>query len=153
MTSLEVYEWDKKIKTSYKKIKSGDIFCFALDSKKYGVGRIITQNSLGHVVEIFDKVLNVPAVDSLSFKRLGDPVILDSYSLFDRKAEGDWRIVAHDLDYRPSKQESVRYVYGVADNVKLVDIFDNESSLAGSKCDYPSYSPMGDKDVKEHFNI
>ncbi|WP_260441417.1 hypothetical protein [Pseudomonas putida] len=82
----------------------------------------MTQNSLGHVVEIFDKVLNVPAVDSLSFKRLGDPVILDSYSLFDRKAEGDWRIVAHDLDYRPSKQESVRYVYGVADNVKLVDI-------------------------------
>ncbi|MNE10596.1 hypothetical protein D3C81_437010 [compost metagenome] len=153
MTSLEVYEWDKKIKTSYKKIKSGDIFCFALDSKKYGVGRIITQNSLGHVVEIFDKVLNVPAVDSLSFKRLGDPVILDSYSLFDRKAEGDWRIVAHDLYYRPSKQESVRYVYGVADNVKLVDIFDNESSLVGSKCDYPSYSPMGDKDVKEHFNI
>ncbi|PTV52291.1 Imm26 family immunity protein [Pseudomonas putida] len=153
MTSLEVYEWDKKIKTSYKKIKSGDIFCFALDSKKYGVGRIMTQNSLGHVVEIFDKVLNVPAVDSLSFKRLGDPVILDSYSLFDRKAEGDWRIVAHDLDYRPSKQESVRYVYGVADNVKLVDIFDNETSLVGSKCDYPSYSPMGDKDVKEHFSI
>ncbi|MFG0499883.1 Imm26 family immunity protein [Pseudomonas sp. YQ_13] len=153
MTSLEVYEWDKKIKTSYKKIKSGDIFCFALDSKKYGVGRIMTQNSLGHVVEIFDKALNVPAVDSISFKRLGDPVILDSYSLFDRKAEGDWRIVAHDLDYRPSKQELVRYVYGVADNVKLVDIFDDETSLAGSKCDYPSYSPMGDKDVKEHFNI
>ncbi|MFG0269518.1 Imm26 family immunity protein [Pseudomonas sp. LTR0] len=151
MTSLKVYEWEERIKTSYKKIKSGDIFCFALGSKKYGVGRIMTPNSLGHVVEIFDKVLSVPVVDSVSFERLGDPVILDSYSLFDRKAEGDWRIVAYESDYRPSNQESVRYVYGVADNVRLVDIFDNETSLTGSKRDYPSYSPMGDKDVKEMF--
>ncbi|WP_349987080.1 phosphotriesterase [Pseudomonas alloputida] len=111
----------------------------------------MTPNSLGHVVEIFDKVLTVPVVDFVSFERLGDPVILDSYSLFDRKAEGDWRIVAYESDYRPSNQESVRYVYGVADNVRLVDIFDNETSLTGSKRDYPSYSPMGDKDVKEMF--
>lgn len=153
MTSIGAYEWDKKFKTSLRKIRSGDIFCFSLGSHRYGVGRIITQNSLGHVAEIFDKVLSSPVVDSVSFKRLGDPVILDSYSLFDRKTEGDWRIVAHELNYKPSSEESVRYVYGVADNVKLVDIFDNETSLVGSKHDCPSYSPMGDEEVKEHFKI
>ncbi|MFY1032469.1 Imm26 family immunity protein [Pseudomonas asiatica] len=151
--SIEIYDWDKKFKTSLRKIKSGDIFCFLLAPQKYGAGRIITQNSLGHVAEIFDKFLSSPVIDLVSFKRLGDPVILDSYSLFDRKAEGDWRIVAHELDYKPSSEESVRYVYGVADNVRLVDIFDNETPLVGSKRDYPSYSPMGDEDVKEHFKF
>lgn len=85
----------------------------------------MTKNSLGHVAEIFDEVLNSPAVNSLSFSRLGAPVILDSYSLFDRKTEGDWRIVAHEIGYQPSNEESIRFVYGVANNVKLVDIFDN----------------------------
>ncbi|WDY60293.1 phosphotriesterase [Pseudomonas sp. PSKL.D1] len=153
MSTFEVYEWDKKIKTSLKKIRSGDIFCFALSGQKFGVGRIMTRNSLGHVAEIFEQKLSRPVVKSLSFSRMGEPVILDSYSLFDRKAEGDWRIVAHDLDYQPPSDESVRFVYGVANNVRLVDIFDDETNLIGSKGDYPDYSPMGDEDVKEHFNM
>lgn len=72
-----------------------------MSDQRYGVGRIMTQNSLGHVAETFDKILTSPDVKSLSFSRLGDPVILDSYSLFDRKLEGDWRIVAHQIDYEP----------------------------------------------------
>ena len=153
MSSIKVYDWNKKVKTSLKKIKTGDIFCFALAEQRYGVGRIITQNSLGHVAEIFKQVLSSPVVSSTVFDRLGDPVILDSYSLFDLKAEGDWRVVAHQEDYEPSAEESVRFVYGVADNVKLVDIFDNETPCSGSSREYPLYSPMGDEEVREHFRL
>jgi len=153
MSALKIFDWDKKVKTNLRNIKSGDIFCFALSDQKYGVGRIMTQNSLGHVAEVFDKVLSSPVVDSLTFERLGDPIILDSYSLFDRKTEGDWRVVAHQVDYEPSSDEPVRFVYGVADNVRLVDIFDNETALVGGKGKYPLYSPMGDEEVKEHFGI
>jgi hypothetical protein len=153
MTTVKIYGWDKKVKTSLKKIKPGDIFCFALGAKRYGVGRIMTQNSLGHVAEIFNQVLSSPVVNSISFDRLGGPVILDSYSLFDRKTEGDWRVVAHQENYQPSAEEPVRFVYGVADNVKVVDIFDNETSCSGKEHDYPSYSPMGDEEVREYFNL
>jgi len=153
MISIKNYDWDKKVKTGHKKIKVGDIFCFALGKEKYGVGRIMTQNSLGHVAEIFDQILSSPVVSSISFDRLGDPVILDSYSLFDRKAEGDWRVVAHQENYQPSTDESIRFVYGVADNVRLVDIFDNETSCSGEGRVYPLYSPMGDEEVREHFNL
>lgn len=153
MNSLKIYGWDKKVKTSLKNIKPGDIFCFALGEGKYGVGRVMTRNSLGHVVEIFNQVLSLPIVKSVDFERLGDPIILDSYSLFDRKSEGDWRMVAHQENYTPSTEESVRFVYGVADNVKLVDIFDNETSCSGMACDFPLYSPMGDEEVKNHFSL
>lgn len=153
MSSFKIYGWDKKVKTSLRNIKVGDVFCFALGEQKYGVGRIMTRNSLGHVAEIFNQVLNSPMVSSISFDRLGDPIILDSYSLFDRKAEGDWRVVAHQENYSPSAEEPVRFVYGVADNVKLVDIFDNETSCSGEGRDYPLYSPMGDEEVREHFKL
>nr|WP_314613758.1 Imm26 family immunity protein [uncultured Pseudomonas sp.] len=153
MSALKIFDWNKKIKTKLRNIKSGDIFCFELSGHKYGVGRIMTQNSLGHVAEIFDKVLSSPVVGSLTYERLGDPIILDSYSLFDLKAEGDWRVVAHQVDYQPSSEEGVRFVYGVADNVRFVDIFDNETALIEQGGKYPLYSPMGDEEVKELFGI
>lgn len=149
MSVFKVFNWDEKVRTSLKKIKVGDIFCFVIEGKGYGVGRIMAPNSLGHVAEIFDQILISPVVDSVFFSRLGDPVILDSYSLFDRKTEGDWRVVAYQENYQPSTEEGVRFVYGVADNVKLVDIFDNETAFTGGEGAYPSYSPMGDKDVKD----
>ncbi|WP_232244077.1 MULTISPECIES: phosphotriesterase [Pseudomonas] len=113
----------------------------------------MTQNSVGHVAEIFKQVLSSPVLSSTAFDQSGDPVILDSYSLFALKAEGDWRVVAHQEDYQPSSEEPVRFVYGVADNVKLVDIFDNETPCAGSDREYPLYSPMGDDEVREHFRL
>lgn len=153
MNSLKIYGWGKKVKTSLKNIKPGDVFCFALGEKNYGVGRIMTRNSLGHVVEVFNQVLSVPIVESIAFDRLGDPIIIDSYSLFDRKSEGDWRVVAYQENYTPSTEESVRFVYGVAGNVKLVDIFDNETPCSGMALDFPFYSPMGDEEVKNHFRL
>ncbi|MFK3942573.1 Imm26 family immunity protein [Pseudomonas monteilii] len=153
MNNLKLYQWDAKSRTAFNKLKVGDVFCFQLDSQKYAIGRIMTRNSLGHVAEIFDEIVDKPIVDKVPKIRLGEPVILDSYSLFDRKAEGDWRVVAHDKDYKPSGDESVRFVYGDTGNVRLVDIFDNEVLLTDERKCYPSYSPMGDWDIKEHFGL
>ncbi|MBA1192480.1 phosphotriesterase [Pseudomonas entomophila] len=153
MNGIKHYEWDKRLKTKSSKVIPGDIFCFKLDRDGYGVGRIMTRNSLGHVAEIFEMTLSSPVLSTLPLKRLGDPIILDSYSLFDRKAEGDWRIIAHDDGYEAPLEEAVRFAYGVADNKRLVDIFDNEVFLAGREEDYPRYSPMGDEKIKKVFGL
>lgn len=153
MNSIVHYEWDKKLKTKLNKVVPGDIFCFTLANGSYGVGRIMTRNSLGHVAELFETILCLPVVNTLPLKRSGDPVILDSCSLFDRKAEGDWRIVAHDNEYQAPLDEPIRFSYGVADNKRLVDIFDNETFLVGMEEDFPRYSPMGDEKIKKIFSL
>ncbi|MGE8046190.1 phosphotriesterase [Pseudomonas monteilii] len=153
MNSIVHYEWHKKLKTRLNKVVPGDIFCFTLANGSYGVGRIMTRNSLGHVAELFETILCLPVVNTLPLKRSGDPVILDSYSLFDRKAEGDWRIVAHDNEYQAPLDEPIRFSYGVADNKRLVDIFDNETFLVGMEEDFPRYSPMGDEKIKKIFSL
>ncbi|WP_349975517.1 Imm26 family immunity protein [Pseudomonas sp. WHRI 8519] len=153
MSAIQFFGWDKKAKTALRSIKIGDIFCFVINGRGYGVGRIMTRNSLGHVAEIFDVVTQEPNINEIPEKRFARPVILDSYSLFDRKTEGDWRIIAHDLEYQPSVEEPVRFVYGVADNVKLVDIFDNEVPFSGAKASFPLYAPMGDEDIKEFMGV
>lgn len=153
MSDINVFGWDNKFRTRMKSIKVGDIFFFALSEQGYVAGRVMTKNSLGHVVEVFDGVVEHPLVKELSFKRRGHPIIIDSYSLFDRKAEGDWRIVAHEIGYEPSRDEVIRFVYGVGSDRKLVDVFDNESQLGGDEGGYPLYSPMGDEDVKELFRF
>ncbi|MCK0545919.1 immunity 26/phosphotriesterase HocA family protein [Pseudomonas syringae pv. aptata] len=153
MMGVKYYSWAKKPKTLLRNIKSGDIFCFSVNGK-YRIGRIMTQNSLGHVAEIFDQVLDTPDASKLvSMKRLGRPVILDSYGLFDRKIEGDWRIVAHDEGYIPH-DESVRFTSGIASGCKKIDIFDNEEAIAESEAKkLPDYSPMGEDDVIEELGL
>ncbi|WP_420917861.1 phosphotriesterase [Pseudomonas syringae] len=153
MMGVKYYSLAKNPKTLLRNIKSGDIFCFSVNGK-YRIGRIMTQNSLGHVAEIFDQVLDTPDVSKLvSMKRLGRPVILDSYGLFDRKIEGDWRIVAHHEDYIPH-DEPVRFTSGIASGCKKIDIFDNEEAIAESEAKkLPDYSPMGEDDVIEELGL
>ncbi|WP_081004404.1 Imm26 family immunity protein [Pseudomonas coronafaciens] len=154
MMSFKYYSWAKKPKTLLRNIKTGDIFCFLINGN-YRIGRIMTQNSLGHVAEIFEQVLKEPdASELISTKRVGRPVILDSYGLFDRKIEGDWRIVAHDEDYVPPRDESVRFTSGIASGCKKIDIFDNEEAITESEAgNLPDYSPMGEGDVIEELGL
>ncbi|MCQ3028230.1 immunity 26/phosphotriesterase HocA family protein [Pseudomonas tremae] len=151
MSELKIFKWEESKRKQLRYIKAGDIFCFDLGGIGYGLGRIMTRNSLGHVAEIFKGVLDTPQICHASFKRVGEPVILDSYSLFDRKTEGDWRIVAHDPNYEPPLNESIRFVYGVADNRTEVDIFDNEYPSGNLSGKLPRYSPKGDAQIKEVF--
>lgn len=153
--SVKFQAWAKKPKTLLRHIRPGDIFCFSSGAQRYYFGRIMTRNRLGHVAEVFCDYLTLPDASQLpGFSRLGDPLILDSYSLFDRKIEGDWRIVGHQADYVAPTDEPFFFTYGVGPSRQRVDIFDREVTVTGEEAKaFPDYSPMGDFDVKEAFGI
>ncbi|WP_235192721.1 Imm26 family immunity protein [Erwinia mallotivora] len=87
MKNFKLWAWDKKPRTMLRFIKPGDIFCFQLDDKKYGFGRIISKVSIGHSAEIFDHFSSSPGIDesALNLNNSLFLLILDTYSLFDKK--------------------------------------------------------------------
>lgn len=147
--------WDARPKTSLKNIGPGDLFLFLIGDSKYGFGRIISSVSLGHVAEIFDIVLDSPEISHINLcdiKRKGRLIILDSYSLFDRKAEGDWRIVDREESYEPKNVNGFFFTYGDGSGRRKVDVFDNESSVTATEASkLPPYAPFGDLDVKNEI--
>jgi hypothetical protein len=68
-------------------IKPGDIFCFEFDDRSYCFGRIIAETDFGHLAEIFDYISEEPyiTIESKKNSRVMASIVLDSYSLFDKK--------------------------------------------------------------------
>jgi len=84
----KIWGWDKKKRTMIRFMKPGDIFCFRLNEDKYCFGRIIAKTVVGHIAEVFDYISEEPNIDENQVERplrLIEPVVLDSYSLFDKK--------------------------------------------------------------------
>lgn len=144
--------WDKKKRTALRSIQPGDLFLFGLDAGGYGLGRILSTVSLGHVVEFFAPILPEPdlaGMDIDALSRHGQPLIIDSYSLFDRKLEGDWRIVGSEAGFVPRQVEGLYFVYGDVTHLRKVDIHDQESPVdAASAAKLPPYSPNGHAQVQ-----
>lgn len=144
--------WDTKSRTMLKHIKPGDLFAFVLGDGKYGFGRIISSVSLGHVAEFFDRIADDPDFENsgiVKCKRLKQPVVLDSYSLFDKKMEGDWRIVAHQEKFEPTDIDGIFFTYGDGAGRRKIDVFGSESPVSENEANaLPFYSPLGDGDVK-----
>ncbi|WP_337039804.1 Imm26 family immunity protein [Serratia marcescens] len=89
MGKLDFWGWEKKSRTMLRFIKPGDVFCFKLIDENYGFGRIISKVSIGHSAEIFDVFSKEPKVPDGLFSnpQVGShPIILDAYSLFDKKS-------------------------------------------------------------------
>ncbi|MFP1787649.1 Imm26 family immunity protein [Lonsdalea quercina] len=155
MTQLNLWGWDKKKRTMLRFIKPGDIFCFKMDKGEYYFGRIISRLDVGDVAEIFDFSSSSPDITSdkiLQLKRLVGPIILDSYSLFDRKIEQDtdWRIIGHQDEYIPENVEGVYFVYGVDRWCKKVDVFGNEIGITQEESKkYPRQIPHSNYDIKK----
>lgn len=153
MNKLKIHGWNAKPRTMLRYIKPGDIFLFRLNEERFGVGRVLSKIDLGHVVEFFHEVLEQPVVDSDVVRRahrVGAPIIIDSYSLFDKKLEGDWRIVAHQENFSPLGNEGTYFAYGAGNSWKKVDIFGNEEPISESEAKkLVPYSPRGDFEVKE----
>lgn len=147
--------WNAKPRTMLRFIKPGDVFMLALEDGKYGLGRILSQVSLGHVAEILDAELAEPSLDKISvdaLRRRGRPIVLDSYGLFDKKIEGDWRIVSHQEGFVPSDVGDVFFTYGAGPRRKKVDIFDREEEIpVAEAAKLPLYTPKGDEQVKQEF--
>lgn len=144
--------WDAKPRTVLRSIRPGDLFLFVLEPGRYGVGRIVSAVSVGHVAEFFEPVLDTPDVTGFSpaeARRRGRPLIIDSYSLFDRKLEGDWRIVARQENFQPVDVDDVFFTYGDASNRRKVDVFDRETAIDAAEASrLPPYSPHGDWQVR-----
>lgn len=134
-------------------IKPGDIFCFKLSQSSYAFGRVISKIMTGHVVEILGEPKSCPEADwsdILASPRKVPPFILDSYSLFDRKLEGEWRIIGRQTNFVPNKVDNVCFTYGVAGSCKKVNVFGEESAITEKESKkYPLLSPMGDEQVKK----
>ncbi|MBP2836578.1 Imm26 family immunity protein [Dickeya parazeae] len=148
MIRFNFWGWDKKKRTKLRFIKPGDIFCFKLDEDKYCFGRIISKIMTGHVAEIFNLTASEPIITDgqiLESKRLMDPIVLDSYTLFDRQIEqdADWRIIGHQENYIPTNIEDVFFTYGVECSCKKVDVFGNEVSITEEEAKkIPELSPL-----------
>lgn len=150
---IKIWSWEKKKRTMLRYIKAGDIFCFILNEETYCFGRIVAKLIVGHVVEIFDYMSSEPTIGEKEINkssRLIEPVIIDSYSLFDRKAEGEWRIIGHQEEYVPEGFENVYFTYGIGSSCKITDIWENEQAVSEAESkNYPEVSPKGDFNVKE----
>ena len=148
---IKFHDWEKKPRTVLRSIKVGDIFCFKFDVDRYGYGRIISRIDIGDCAEIFDCFTDVPCQPDLSrCKRSIPPVILDSYSLFDRKRVGDWRIIGHQQDFKPEDVENIYYSYGAESMKRRVDIWGQEERISDAEAQkYPAYTPRGDEAVKK----
>ena len=107
---IKIWGWEKKPRTMLRFLKIGDIFCFKYDDYTFCFGRIMA-DVMFHIVEIFDYISDQPVIseeDILGANRLL-VTPLDTYSLFDRRSEGEWRIIGHQEDYVPPE---IRKTFG-----------------------------------------
>ncbi len=148
---LEIRGWDKKPRTMLRYLDAGQIFCFKFDENKYCFGRLMTEASVGHIAEIFDYTASTPEIgaDEINSAKRISVEVLDSYSLFDRKSEGDWRIIGACGNYIPTDVENIIFYFGIGSGTQLVDFFDHKTPVPPEEAmKYPPLSPHGDYEIK-----
>lgn len=155
MSDFKFWGWDKKPRTMLRFVKPGDIFWFKLDEGKYCFGRIMSLMTVGHVAEFFDIFMESPTIsesDLNNSKRIIKPIIIDSYSLFDKKIEegSDWRIVGHQDNYTPENIDDIYFAFGIGDFCKKKDFFGNVTSISEREWELlPKLSPKSNFDIKK----
>lgn len=152
MQKLKIWGWDKKERTMIRFIKNGDIFCFKMDENRYCFGRIIAKVDFGRLAEIFDYMSDKPCISEEDIEkavRLIPLVVLDSYSLFDRKLTGEWRIIGRQEDYTAPDFDNIYLTFGVGNNWKIKDLYGNITRISPEEhLKYIPASPLGDYLVK-----
>ncbi len=135
------------------KPKPGDIFAFKINDELFGFGRLVSKVDIGMVAEIFDYFSSQPILDMSKLEKwLIQPLVLDSYSLFELRLEGDWRIIGHsELKNVNERFNNIRFIYGEPPNhLKAVSIDDTETSITQEDAvGLRYYSPCGDEKVKK----
>lgn len=148
---FELWGWDKKPRTLLRYIDAGQIFCFKLEDNKFCFGRIMTYNNVGHIAEFFDYCSNTPEITKEiieSSERVAVEII-SSYTLFDRKTEGEWRIIGNCGNYIPTDVENIIFYYGLGSGTRLTDYFGHEKFVPLSEAKkYPPLSACGDYQIR-----
>lgn len=144
----------KKIKVDA--IRRGDIFAFQLRPGVYSFGVIISKIMDGHVVEIFDYFSKEFSVDITKLdKTFYPPLILDSYSLFQKSSEGEWGIVGHQDGYSPDEKVLLtKFAWGVRGDQSVTTVNNQHISVSDDEAaKWPRCQPWGDYDVKEYVAL
>ncbi|NIE78608.1 phosphotriesterase [Pantoea sp. Ap-967] len=121
MNKANIWGWSKKTRTTLKNIKAGDIFCFTQENESYYFGIIISKIITGHVAEIFKTIKKDPLLTPIELEHiepLTDPIVLDSYSLFDKKTDpkGEWRIIGHQEVTPTDRIKNYYFAYGTPES-------------------------------------
>lgn len=148
---IEIWGWDKKPRTMLRYLDPGQIFCFKFDENKFYFGRLMSKCCVGHIAEFFDHTSAVPEITAeiiANCKRISVQ-ILDSYSLFDRKTEGEWRIIGACGNYIPTEVDNIIFHLGIGNDMRLTDFFDRQTKVSAVEANkFPPLSPRGDYLIK-----
>ena len=150
---IKIWGWEKKQRTLLRYIKIGDIFCFKYDEHTYRFGRIMARVTF-YIVEIFDYASDQPIIseDDISNANRLLAIPLDVYSLFDRKIEGEWRIIGHQENFIPEQAEDIWFSWGIGWECRKSDIFHNTVYISEEEWKaLPPLSPNGDYSVKRQI--
>ena len=132
-------------------LKTGDIFCFKYGDHAYCFGRIMA-HVIFHIVEIFDYISDQPVIREEDILGAGRLLVtpLDTYSLFDRKSEGEWRIIGRQEDYTPPEDaKDIWFAWGIGPGCKKSNVLDQTVPISEEEWKIlPHLSPGGDYDVK-----
>lgn len=150
---IKIWGWEKKPRTMIRYIKIGDIFCFKFDDHTYRFGRIAAKE-IFHIGEILDYVSDRPVITEEDIRGAEWLVVtpLDTYSLFDRRTEGEWRIIGHQEDYIPKHMEDVWFSWGIASGCRKSDVYGHTVFISEQEWKaLPPLSPGGDYNVKHEI--
>lgn len=150
---IKIWGWEKKPRTMLRFLKIGDIFCFKYDDHTYRFGRIMAR-VIFHIVEILDYASDQPVITEEDVLSAGRLLVtpLDTYSLFDRKSEGEWRIIGHQEDYAPENAEDVWFSWGDRSDCRKSNVLDQTVFISEEEWKaLPPLSPGGDYDVKREI--
>ena len=144
---IKIWGWEKKPRTMLRFLKIGDIFCFKYDDHTYRFGRIMA-HVMFHIVEIFDYASGQPVISEEDI--LGASRLLDTYSLCDRKSEGEWRIIGRQEDYAPPEDaKDIWFAWGIGPGCRKSNVLDQTVPISEKEWEVlPHLSPGGDYDVK-----
>lgn len=148
---MRTIEWDSKPRTMLRFLKPGDRFAFETSPGRFGQGTLLAKVSLGHSAEIYPALVSDPA-DTSAWDDGAEPAffeILDTYSLFDRRREGDWQRIATDaaVPSRPAHR-STRFGYGSPGDGQSTDLFGHRAPVDEHEfARLPRYRPAGHRAV------
>ena len=152
MSKLITWGWEKKKRTLLRYIKIGDIFCFKYDDYTYYFGCVIAMKPKDYtIVEIFNYTSSLPVISKEIIDnaiRIFHPINLDAYSLFDRKVEGEWRIIGHYEGYAIKDEDNISFAVGVVFPRKM-DINGNLTKISPEEAEgLQDFAYLGDTNVK-----
>ena len=152
MIILDKNAWDKKKRTKLSSLMVGDIFALKVDGGGYAFGRLAAKILGSFAAEFFDKIKTEPELSASEYQGLKAvvlPIEIDSYGLFDRKIEGDWRIIGRDAAYVYPNPDRRIFKIGVPQNFKYINMAGDWVDASSDFGDVPYLTTNGDYHVQE----